>query len=264
MIQNRNPLPISVCMMCLNEGHRMESALQQIGEFAEWIVLDTGSSDDTVARAGQLGATVRTTRWAGYSETRREHFQMASQPWILWIDADEIVTPEIVDELRGLFANGAPDHAGYRISRVMYFESRWIRFGDWYPDRVTRLFRADSWSIEKKEVHESVRIDGTTGRLDSELPHFSYEGWKDRTLRIARYAQLWAAQESSAGRGCTLASAAARSCWRFFRNYILKGGVMGGVLGARIAGSCAKEVWLKYAALAPGRRAVGTHLQREA
>lgn len=248
------PLPITVCMMCLNEGHRMAAALGQINEFAEWIVLDTGSGDHTIAEAERLGATVRSTSWAGFSETRRKHFEMASQPWILWIDADEVVTPEMVAELREMFFEGTPAHCGYRLSRVMYFENQWIRFGDWYPDRVLRLFRADAWEIRKRDVHESVTIAGSVGRVSSELPHFSYVGWKDRSECIARYARLWAMQEGERGRQATLASAAARAGWRFLRGYLLKGGIFGGVMGARIAASCAKEVWLKYAALAPKTR----------
>jgi len=254
MTTSPTPLPITVCMMCLNEGHRMQAALHQVKEFAEWIVLDTGSSDNTVAEAERLGATVHSTTWAGFSETRRKHFEMARQPWILWIDADEVVTPEMVAEIRKTLADGASSHAGFSISRVMYFENRWIRFGDWYPDRVTRLFRADAWSIEKRDVHESVKLHGTIGRMKAELPHFSYTDWKDRAERISRYAKLWAMQEGQQGRESTLISAATRAGWRFFRNYILKGGILGGVLGARIAGSCAKEVWLKYEALAPKNR----------
>lgn len=250
------PLPITVCMMCLNEAPRMQAALHQIREFAEWIVLDTGSTDRTIAEAERLGATVHSTTWTGFSETRRKHFEMASQKWVLWIDADEVITPEMVAEMRSLFAAGEPPHAGYSISRVMYFEGRWIRFGDWYPDRVIRLFRADAWSLEKRDVHESVKLAGSTGRLKSELPHFSYLDWKDRAERISRYAKLWAMQEGARGREFTLPTAAARAGWRFFRNYILKRGFVGGVLGARIAGSCAKEVWLKYEALVPENRAI--------
>lgn len=264
MKANPQPLPITVCMMCLNESHRLPAALQQIAEFAEWIVLDTGSQDDTAAEAERLGATVRSTAWSGFSETRRRHFEMASQPWILWIDADEVVTPEMVRELRKIFAQGHPPHAGYRINRVMYFEERWIRFGDWYPDRVLRLFRADAWAIQKRDVHESVTIAGTVSRMSSELPHFSYSGWKDRSERIARYAELWAMQEAEKGRETTLHSAAVRAGWRFLRGYLLKGGILGGVMGARIAASCAKEVWLKYAALAPKTRALALPQHRRA
>lgn len=255
MSTHRQPLPITVCLMCLNEAHHMPAALAEVREFAEWIVLDTGSTDNTAAEAERLGATVRSAAWEGFSETRRKHFEMASQPWILWIDADEVVTPALVDELRKLFAEGTPEHTGYSISRVMYFEGRWIRFGDWYPDRVMRLFRADRWSLEKRDVHESVQLDGTVGRLHSELPHYSYTGWKDRRERIARYARIWAKQAHQQGRKANILSAGCRAGWRFIRNYIFKKGFLGGLLGIRIAWSCAEEVWLKYAELIRANKA---------
>jgi len=248
-------LPITVCMMCLNEASRLPISLERINEFAEWIVLDTGSSDDTVEIARRHGATVRSITWAGFSETRRAHFLMATQPWILWLDADEVITAELVAELRALFQGDTPPpHAAYRINRIMHFEGQWIRFGDWYPDRVLRLFRADAWSISPRSVHESVEISGSIGRLRHELPHYSYRSWRDREERIVNYARLWARQEASQGRSCNSWEPAARAGWRFIRNYLIKGGIRGGRLGLRIALSCGRETWLKYAALAPSAR----------
>ena len=243
-----NPLPISVCMMCLNEERHMRKVLSCVADFAEWIVLDTGSSDRTAEIAAELGATVRTAPWQGFSITRREHFSMASQPWILWIDADEEVTPELVAELRGLFAS-SPQHAAYRINRVMFFEGKWIRYGDWFPDRVLRLFRANAWTLPIREVHESVEIDGTIGMLRSELPHYSYMDWPDRDRRLRRYAELWAKQEKAKGRRCGILEGELRAGWRFIRGYVLKKGFLGGWLGLRIAMSCAREVFEKYRAL---------------
>lgn len=242
------PLPITVCMMCLNEERHMPKVLARVCDFAEWIVLDTGSTDRTAGIAAEMGATVRSAPWQGFSLTRRGHFAMATQPWILWIDADEEVTGELVDELRGLFANG-PSHAAYRINRVMFFENRWIRHGDWFPDRVLRLFRADAWSLPVREVHESVEIAGTIGELRSELPHYSYRDWADRERRLLKYAELWAKQEAAKGRRCGPLEGELRAAWRFVRGYFLKTGFMEGRTGLRIALSCAREVREKYRAL---------------
>lgn len=241
-------LPISVCMMCLNEERHMRKALACAADFAEWIVLDTGSTDRSAEIAHECGATVRTAPWQGFSLTRRGHFAMAAQPWILWIDADEEVTPELVNELRELFAN-KPEHAAYRINRVMFFEGEWIRYGDWFPDHVLRLFRADAWTLPVREVHESVEIDGTIGTLRSELPHYSYRDWADREHRLRRYAELWARQEAAKGRHCKVLEGEMRAAWRFIRGYVFKTGFMGGLLGLRIAMSCAREVMEKYRAL---------------
>lgn len=245
------PLPISVCMMCLNEERHMPKVLSRVSDFAEWIVLDTGSTDRTAEIARDCGATVRTGPWQGFSLTRRGHFAMATQPWILWIDADEEVTGEMVDELRALFADG-PAHAAYRINRVMFFEGKWIRRGDWFPDRVLRLFRADKWTLPVREVHESVEIDGTIGELRSELPHYSYRDLADRERRLMSYAKLWAKQEAAKGRRCKPLEGELRAAWRFMRGYILKKGFLEGGTGLRIAISCAREVREKYRALEAG------------
>lgn len=242
------PLPITVCMMCLNEERHMPKVLARVGDFVEWIVLDTGSTDSTAEIAAEMGATVRSAPWQGFSLTRRGHFAMASQPWILWIDADEEVTGELVDELRALFAKG-PEHDAYRINRVMFFDGKWIRRGDWYPDRVLRLFRADAWTLPVREVHESVEINGTIGELKSELPHYSYRDWADRNRRLMSYAKLWAKQEAAKGRRCKPLEGELRAAWRFIRGYLFKGGILEGATGRRIAISCAREVLEKYRAL---------------
>lgn len=242
------PLPISVCMMCLNEERHMRKVLARVADFAEWIVLDTGSTDLTASIAMECGATVRSAPWQGFSLTRRAHFAMATQPWILWIDADEEITAELVDELRALFARG-PEHAAYRINRVMFFQNQWIRHGEWYPDRVLRLFRADAWTLPVREVHESVDIRGSIGELRGELPHYSYQNWEDRNRRIEKYAVLWARQEIAKGRKSNPLEASFRAGWRFFRAFVIKLGFLDGLVGCQIACSCAREVRLKYLAL---------------
>ena len=177
--------------MCLNEETSLPGSLQQIGQFAEWIVLDTGSSDDSVAVAKRLGATVMSEKWMGFSGGRRRHFDLASQKWILWMDGDQIVTPEIVDELKTLFEHGDPSCDGYRFTRVTMFEGEAIRCGDWCHDRVLRLFRKDAWSMARREGHESVPMEGAVGNIDSEPAHFSDADRQDRGERgLAGYAAL--------------------------------------------------------------------------
>jgi glycosyltransferase involved in cell wall biosynthesis len=235
-------------MMCLNEAWHLSRNLSEVSSFAEWIVLDTGSTDETIQIAAESGACVRSVPWMGFSETRRLHFAMATQPWILWIDADEEVTAELVSELRELFIQ-EPVHDAYRVNRIMFFEGKWIRRGEWYPDRVTRLFKADCWLLEPRSVHESVMIRGSVGELHGELPHFSYRDWNDRNQRIRKYASLWARQELDRGRDTFKAEAVGRAIWRFFRAGILRKGFLDGRLGFQIAHSCAMEVHLKYLAL---------------
>lgn len=172
---------------------------------------------------------------------------MATQPWILWIDADEFITPDFVEELKALFSGGTDlSHSAFEVNRLMRFDGKWIRHGDWFPDRVTRLFRRDSWKMPERQVHESLEIDGTTGRIGAILPHYSYRSHDDRERRVESYTELWVEQQSQAGKRASLFSAPSRATWKFFRGLILKKGFLDGRIGFWIAWSNASEVFLKY------------------
>lgn len=247
MSESTSKLPISVCVLSLNEEKNLPRCLAEIEHFAEWIVLDTGSTDDSIEIAKGLGARVESSPWLGFSNTRRHHFGLAAQPWILWIDADEFITPELVTELRKLFANGnGLPHSAYQINRLMYFENRWIRHGDWFPDRVTRLFRANAWSMPHREIHESVEISGTTGQLIETVPHYSYLDWPDRQRRVESYTSLWASQQHKRGKTTSPLGPHLRAGWKLFRGLIIKKGFLDGAIGWKAAWSNAQEVSLKY------------------
>lgn len=239
------PLPITVCTLCLNEAENLPRCLSQIEAFEEWLVLDTGSTDDSIQIARDLGARVEETPWKGFSKTRDEHFKLATQPWILWLDADEELTPEFIEELRSLLPD-IEKHAAYEINRLMFFEGKWIRHGDWFPDHVTRLFKGDSWSMPLREIHESVEISGSIGRLTETVPHYSYRDWEDRERRVESYTTLWAKQQHQRGKSCSPLGPALRASWKFFRGYLLKKGILDGSIGLQIAWSNALEVYLKY------------------
>lgn len=239
------PLPITVCTLCLNEAGNLPRCLSQIKDFQEWLVLDTGSSDDSIQIARDLGARVESTPWKGFSKTRDEHFKLSTQPWILWLDADEELTPDFIEELRNILP-GIDQHAGYEINRLMFFEGRWIRHGDWFPDRVTRLFQASAWTMPDREIHESVEISGTIGRLTQTVPHYSYQNWDDRQKRVDSYTSLWATQQHQRGKSCSPVGPSLRALWKLFRGLIIKKGFLDGSLGWKIAKSNALEVYLKY------------------
>lgn len=241
------PLPISLCVLCLNEEDNLPRALAQASQFAEVLVLDTGSSDCSIKLAKELGATVAQSEWLGFAKTRRKHFEMAREPWILWLDADEEVTPQLVAELRRLFEKeNIDDHAAYEVNREMVFLGKRIRHGDWFPDRVVRLFKADRWSMPEREVHESLKISGSVGRLQSLVPHYSYCSWRDREERVESYSSLWAKQQFATGRRSGSLAAWLRAGWKLIRGLFLKKGFLDGWLGVRIAWSNAAEVYRKY------------------
>lgn len=242
---DNTPLPITVCMLTLNEADRLPRTLVPVKHFAEFIVLDTGSTDDSIQLAKDAGATTRQTTWQGFSKTRVEHFNLATQPWILWIDADEVITPELITELKNLF-NTHPQHAAYLINRMIHFKGKWIKHGDWFPDYNIRLFRADAWTMQNRDVHESLEINGTVGKLKNHLEHYSYRTWQDRYDRGEKYAKLWAEMQRKKGKQVSSAGAHFRTIWRFIRGYFFKLGFLDGIMGIRVAYSNAWVTHRKY------------------
>lgn len=242
---NITPLPVTVCMLALNEADRLPRTLVPVKEFAEWIVLDTGSTDNSIQLAKNAEATVIEHPWQGFSKTRVHHFNLASQNWILWIDADEVITPALITELQNLFKT-PPQHAAYRINRMIQFEGKWIKHGDWFPDYNTRLFRADAWTMADRDVHESLEIDGTIGTLENHMEHHSFRSWADKEARSQKYAQLSAQVLHKKGKTASPLTPILRASWKFLRAYLLKRGFLDGSMGFSIALSNAKETHLKY------------------
>ena len=243
-------LPVTVCMLCLNEEDRLGKTLRAVDEFAEWLIHDTGSSDRSVEMGQAAGAAVQARPWEGFSKTRISHFEEATQPWVLWIDADEVITPELVQELRALFADGIDlEHQAYELNRMIYFEGQWIKHGDWFPDWNVRLFRQGSWQMEERSVHESLEIDGSVGQLENYLEHHSFRSWADKEARSEKYAKLWAEMQLAKGKKSSLLSSNMRGLWKFLRGYVLKRGFLDGRLGWLVALSNARETTLKYSLL---------------
>ncbi len=253
MSDHRAPsaLPISVCMLVKNEMDRLPRTLAALAEFAEIVVLDSGSADGSVDYARNHGCVVYESEWFGFGAMRTKVFRYAQEPWILWLDADEIVTDGLLSSLRQLFRDGATADA-YQINRMVHFMGKRVRHGDWFPDWNTRLFRSTCWEMDERPVHETIRVTGRVGRLRGLLEHHSYRDWSDRRARAERYAELWAAMEVSRGRRPRPGEAAIRGLWRFVRGYLLRLGVRDGLLGLRIAASIASETRLKYRLLRKG------------
>jgi glycosyltransferase involved in cell wall biosynthesis len=249
-------LPVSVCMIVRNEVDRVPATLASLSpggaaRFAEVVVLDTGSDDGTIGACRAAGARVETAAWEGFAATRRRSFALATQAWILWLDADELLTDALHDALTRTFAAGVPAAVGgFEINRMVRFEERWVRHGDWFPDWNLRLFRADAWTMEDRRVHESVRVPGRIERLEGVLEHRSFRDWNDLRRRSARYARLWAEQERARGRRSWIGSAALHGAARFVRGYVVHGGALDGWLGLRIALHNAREAWQKHRLLA--------------
>lgn len=245
---------VSVTIITMNEAADIGDALKSVAWADELIVVDSMSTDDTVAIARRHTDHVVVREWPGYAEQKNYAATLAANDWILSLDADERVTPELAADIRRTLAN-APAHGGYRMPRVTFHLGRWIRTTDWYPDYQLRLYdrRAALWT--GRYVHESVTVArATVGRLPGELQHFAYRDIADHLETINRYTSYSARQMQEAGRHAGLLRLAGHPPLAFVRNYLLKGGIRDGVPGFIISAMNAYYVFLKFAKLSELQR----------
>ena len=238
-------LPISVCMLVKNEADRLVKSLPPLSIFEEILVYDSGSTDESINLCKKYNSKVIQGEWLGFSETRKKLFTHASQPWIFWLDADEVVTTELLNEFRAINFE-SPRCEGFELNRKVFFESQWINHGEWFPDWNVRIFRSDRWEMINRDVHEGIILKGNSKRLKGLLEHHSYRNWNDRNLRMEKYSELWAIMKFKKGFKAFKTEGSFRAIWRFFRNYVIKLGFLDGILGLQVSISIAKEVNLKY------------------
>jgi glycosyltransferase involved in cell wall biosynthesis len=239
---------LTVTVITWNEAANIAAALESVAWADEIVVVDSGSTDDTVGIARRYATRVIETGWPGYGAQKNHAAELASNDWILSIDADERVTPDLASEIRTLLDAG-PGAPGYRIPRVTYYLGRWIRSTDWYPDYQLRLYdrRAGRWSL--RQVHESVELQGTPGRLTHEIQHYAYRNVSHHLATIDRYTTLAAEQWQSEGRRARLLDSAVSPAFAFLRNYLLRGGIRDGAPGFLVSVLNSYYVYLKFVKL---------------
>lgn len=240
--------PLSVTIITLDEAGHIGAAIDSVSWADEVVVVDAGSRDETVRLAQARGARVESRTWSGWSDQKNFAAALATHDWILSIDADERVTPELGSEIRALM-HGDPPLRGYRMPRVTFHLGRWIRTTDFYPDYQTRLYdrRVARW--RNRPVHESVAVDGPVGRLTHELQHYSFRDLADQIARIDRYTTIAARDLHEHGRRARTVDLLLHPSAAFLRNYVLRRGVLDGIPGLTISLVNAWGVWLKYAKL---------------
>ncbi|HMB81755.1 MAG TPA: glycosyltransferase family 2 protein, partial [Vicinamibacterales bacterium] len=190
---------LSVMVVAKNEAKDLGAALASVAWADEIVVVDSHSTDNTVAIARQYTDRVVVHDWLGHIEQKNYAASLASHDWILSIDADERVTPALADEIKAALA-AEPRHMAFRIPRVTWHLGRWVRTTDWYPDYQTRFYDRRHARWTGRYVHEALTIDGSLGSLAGEIQHYAYRDIADHLETIDRYTTLAAKQMHEDGR----------------------------------------------------------------
>ena len=213
----------------------------------EIVVVDGGSADDTPKIARGHGARVIESEWLGFGRQKQLALDAARSAWVLSVDADEVVTAELRQEIDELLS-GEPPAAGYRIPRSIQAFGARLDHGE-CGQAPLRLFRREGARFTDAEVHERVLVRGRVGDLRSRLLHFSIRDLKHQLDKLNRYAWLWAQERHRRGRRAGIASALAHGLWSFLEVYFFRRGVLDGRLGLTLALLQSQYTFNKYAAL---------------
>ncbi len=235
-------------------GAEVQSIGRTLASVVGWtseivVVLNEDVRDGTEEIARRHGAKVFREPWKGYVAQKNSAAQKATQEWLLGLDADEVVSPELRREIQELFAAGdkLEPFAAFSFPRLTMFCGRWICHGDWYPDRSTRLWRRSRAEWGGGQVHEKLQVAGATGRLRGNLLHYNAMTLDAQIAKITLYSDAFVREALEHRRRASWFDLAMRPSWRFVRAYFIRRGFLDGVQGLSIAWLTAFYTFLRYA-----------------
>lgn len=242
--------PVSAVLMVKNERDRLVDALDSVAWAGDVVVADTGSTDGTQDLARGRGARVVEIPWEGFVRSRNRALAEARHDWVLALDADERVSPELRDAILAVLADGGESVAGISTPRLSSFLGCAVRHGTWYPDVKLRLGRRSrGFRCEGGRVHEANVVDGPVARVEAPLLHTPYRDVSDALRKASRYAQLGAEDRFERGARGTTAALTVRPVAEFLRCYVVKAGFLDGRVGVAVALLHAASYFLRAAFL---------------
>lgn len=243
---------LTIALIVKNEAANLAACLESCTDLAaEIVVVDSGSTDDTVAIAEQFGAKVVVhTDWQGFGPQRQVAQSHVTGDWVLWLDADERLTPTLKASIQTVL-NVDDRQALYQVSRLSWVFGRFIRHSGWYPDRVVRLYATTKTGYTTAPVHEQVIVPAgcPVKTLDGDLLHYTYRDLQHYLVKSAQYADLWATERKKRGKTSSLTQGTLHALGCFFKMYLLKAGFLDGKQGLLLALLSAHSTFAKYADL---------------
>lgn len=239
---------LSAILIVKDEARDLPDCLASLAFCQEIVVVDSGSRDGTQEIARAAGATLlETPDFPGFGPQKQRALDLATGDWVLSIDADERIPPDLAAEIRAAVAKPSAD--GYRIDRHSQFLGRVMRHGGWSPDRVLRLARRDRARFSTDIVHESLIVDGKVADLTAAMDHLSYRGIDEVLDKQRRYALASASVRRARGKRGGLGAALGHGGFTFFKHYILQAGFRDGAHGFVAAAAKAQESFWRYLAV---------------
>lgn len=261
------PAALSAIVITRDEESNIAECLASVSFAREIIVVDSGSRDATVELARAAGArVVQTADWPGFGAQKNRALDLATQPWVLSIDADERVSAPLREEILRVVRAAQPEAGAWDMPRHSSYCGQYMNHSGWYPDRVLRLFRRGTARFSEDVVHERVLASGPVGRLRHDLLHRSYRDLESVLEKMNRYSSAGALRLQQHGRSGSLSRAILHGLWAFVRTYLLQRGFLDGRLGFVLAVSNAEGTYYRYLKLwllqregAPGHGAALTN-----
>lgn len=237
---------LSVIVITFNEAHNIAACLETVRWADELIVVDSKSTDQTREIARTYTDQVIEAEWQGYAANKNLALARAKGDWILWLDADERIAPELAEEIRGVLSTRT-HFVGYSMPRKAFFLGRWIRHCGWYPGHVLRLFRREVAFINDSLVHEGVEIQGPVGQFRNDILHFTDLNLNHYLWKFNRYTSLAAQQLHESGYRSHWWDILLRPWFTFIKMYLLKAGFLDGRQGFMLSLLSGGYVFAKYA-----------------
>ena len=241
---------VSAFIVCMNEESQIRRCLESVSWCNEIIIVDSGSTDKTLEICREFTDKVLFRSWTGYVDQKKFALEQCKSQWVLNIDADEEVSPELKKEMLLLLSDDKKNRLpinGYQLSRVVYYLNRWWRHGGWYPEFRLRLCRKEATSWGGVDPHEKAVVTGKTIRLKGELYHYTYSDLTDQIARLNKFSSSAAKSIFGQGHRTTIAEILGRPVFRFIKFYIFKQGFRDGIAGLIVALLESYYVFLKYA-----------------
>ena len=244
-------LPISVCIISGAEAHRIARCLKSIAAWTSEIVvvLNSEVADETESIASSYGAKIHRHPWQGFREQKNLALGYATLPWVLSLDADEEVSEELRRSIFRFFAGDNKRFVAARFARKVWFLGRWITHGDWYPDRVLRLFQRELGKWAGTSEHCAVEVNGQIMILAGDLLHYTNPNISNYIDKINYFADLHLQRQLSDNVRWSASAAIFRAAWRFVRAYFFRGGFLDGYPGFFIGASTAYSTLVRHSRL---------------